>query len=161
MAIARTTPAAAASRPRPARSPAAHGAAPPAPAAGRPATVDEYIAGFTPGVAAILEAVRRTVRQAAPEAQETISYRMPAFVQSGVLVYFAAFKRHVGLYPPVVGDAALEADAARYAGEKGNLRFPLDEPMPHALIGRIVRHRLRQNLARAAARPARRRGGTP
>lgn len=121
-----------------------------------PKDIDAYIAAFSPEVRAILEEVRSTIRKAAPDAQETISYQIPAFTLGGVLVYFAAFKKHIGFYPPVRGDARLEKAAAVYAGEKGNLRFPLDEPMPHGLIERIVKLRVRQNLARASERAARR-----
>ena len=116
------------------------------------ATVDDYIAAFAPAVQAVLRQVRQTVREAAPDAEEGISYQIPAFRQDGVLVYFAAFKSHVGFYPPVSGDAALQAAVAPYAGAKGNLRFPLDQPMPLELIGRITRLRLQQNQARRAAR---------
>ena len=117
----------------------------------KPATIDEYIAAFPEHVAAILARIRATVRAAAPEAEETISYQMPAFRQNGILIYFAAFKNHIGVYPPVTGDARLESAVAKYAGEKGNLRFPLDRPVPYALIARIVRHRVRQNAGRATA----------
>jgi uncharacterized protein YdhG (YjbR/CyaY superfamily) len=116
-----------------------------------PANVDEYIAAFPPAIQAVLQQVRQAVRSAAPEAQEIISYRMPALKQHGVLVYFAAFKNHIGFYPPIRGDAGLEAAVARYAGEKGNLRFPLDEPMPLALIERLARLRARQDAAKFAA----------
>jgi uncharacterized protein YdhG (YjbR/CyaY superfamily) len=110
-----------------------------------PRDIDEYISGFAPEVRLILERIRSTIRRAAPGAQETISYQIPAFRQDGVLVYFAAFKKHIGFYPPVRGDAALEKAVGRYAGEKGNLRFPLDEPIPYALIARIVKLRARQD----------------
>jgi uncharacterized protein YdhG (YjbR/CyaY superfamily) len=124
--------------------------------AAAPSDIDGYIATFPPDVRAILESIRATIQKAAPDAQETISYRIPAFTLHGMLVYFAAFKHHIGFYPPVRGDAALEKAVARYAGEKGNLRFPLDEPMPLRLIARIVKLRARQNLAKAATkRPAR------
>ena len=73
-----------------------------------PQNIDNYIALFSPEVQAILQRIRSTIKQAAPDAQETISYRMPAFTLNGILVYFAAFKKHVGLYPPVRGDARLE-----------------------------------------------------
>jgi len=116
------------------------------------ATVDSYIAGFPPAIRAVLRKVRQTVRKAAPDAEETISYRMPAYKLHGVLVYFAAFKAHIGLYPPLSGDAALQAEVAPYAGEKGNLRFPLDQPIPYDLIARIVAHKRAQNLAKAAAK---------
>ena len=101
---------------------------------------------------AILERVRSTVRKAAPGAQETISYRIPTFTLNGTLVHFAAFKNHIGFYPPVKGDARLENLISRYAGEKGNLRFPLDQPMPYGLIERIVKLRVKQNLAKTAAK---------
>lgn len=117
-----------------------------------PQGIDEYIAAFPPEVQAILERIRSTVREAAPDAQEVISYRMPAFKLNGILVYFAAFKKHIGLYPPMKGDARLERAIARYAGEKGNLRFPLDQPIPYDLIARIVKLRVKQNLAKEAAK---------
>jgi uncharacterized protein YdhG (YjbR/CyaY superfamily) len=111
------------------------------------AEVDAYIARFPKPVQALLRKVRRTVRTAAPDATELISYRIPAYRQNRILVYFAGFKAHVGLFPPVRGNAALERAVAKYAGPKGNLRFPYDEPLPHALIARIVRHKLRQDAA--------------
>lgn len=117
-----------------------------------PASVDEYIASFAPDVQALLQAVRAAVKAAAPNATEVISYRMPALKQHGVLVYFAAFKNHIGFYPPIKGDARLEKQASRYAGEKGNLRFPLNEPIPYALIGALTRLRSEQDAAKAAAR---------
>jgi uncharacterized protein YdhG (YjbR/CyaY superfamily) len=113
-----------------------------------PRNIDEYIASFSPEVQAILEKIRVTIRDAAPDAQETISYNMPAFRLNGVLVYFAAFKKHIGLYPPVRGDARLEKVISKYAGEKGNLQFPHDQPIPYALIERIVKLRMKQNLSK-------------
>ena len=117
-----------------------------------PENIDAYIAAFSPEVQAILQRIRLTIRTSAPDAQETISYRIPAFTLDGVLVYFAAFKSHVGFYPPVSGDARLEKAVSPYAGEKGNLRFPLDRPIPYDLIERIVKLRVKQNLAKAALR---------
>ena len=116
-----------------------------------PKNVDEYMASCSPEVRAILEKIRATIKNAAPDAKETISYKMPAFTLNGVLVYFAAFKKHVGLYPPIRGDAKLQKAASRYAGEKGNLRFPLDRPIPCHLIERIVKLRVKQNLVKARA----------
>ena len=104
--------------------------------------IDEYIASFPPDVREVLHKVRATIRAAAPQATEKISYQMPAFFQDGVLAYFGGFKKHIGFYPPVRGDAKLVRDAAPYAGEKGNLRFPLDQPIPHDLIRRIVASRV-------------------
>jgi uncharacterized protein YdhG (YjbR/CyaY superfamily) len=117
-----------------------------------PRNIDEYIAGFAPEVRAILRKIRSTVRKAAPRATERISYQMPAFTLDRDLIYFAAFKKHIGLYPPVRGDARLKKDAAPYAGEKGNLKFPLDEPIPYALIGRIVKARVKEQQERAPAK---------
>ncbi len=77
---------------------------------------------------------------------------MPAFKMNGILVYFAAWKNHIGLYPPISGDKAIEKAASRYAGPKGNLQFPLAEPIPYALIERIVKLRVKQDLAKVAAR---------
>jgi uncharacterized protein YdhG (YjbR/CyaY superfamily) len=114
--------------------------------------IDSYIAQFPPEVQAILEKVRATIRNAAPEAEETISYKMPSFKQHGILVHFAAWKEHIGLYPPISGNKTLEKAVARYAGPKGNLQFPLNEPIPYELIERIVKLRVKQDSERAAAR---------
>jgi uncharacterized protein YdhG (YjbR/CyaY superfamily) len=121
-----------------------------------PRTIAAYIATFPPDVRTILKKIRATVAAAAPDAEEKISYRIPAFAQDGILIYFAAFKTHIGVFPPVSGDPRLERALSRYRGPKGNLKFPLDEPVPYGLIKRIVAHRLRQNLAKAAARRKRR-----
>ena len=117
-----------------------------------PTNIDEYIAVSPPNVRPILEKIRATIKRAAPAARERISYRMPAFALEGDLVYFAAFKEHIGLYPPVRGDAQLMKDIAAYAGPKGNLRFPLDERIPYGLISRIVKAHVRENQKRAEAR---------
>lgn len=117
-----------------------------------PESVDAYISSLPPDVQAILQRIRSIVHKVAPQAQEAIGYGMPAFRLHGILLYFAAFRHHVGLYPPVSGDAALERAVAPYAGPKGNLRFPLDEPIPFELIERIARLRLKQDLAKAGAR---------
>jgi uncharacterized protein YdhG (YjbR/CyaY superfamily) len=116
-----------------------------------PASVDEYIAGFPAGIQAVLRAVRATVRAAAPDAEERISYRMPAVYQHGVVVYFAAFKRHIGLFPPVE-DPVVRARVAPNAGPKGNLQFPYDRPIPHQVIAAVVKARLQANEVWAAAR---------
>jgi len=118
-------------------------------------SVDAYILKFPTGVQTVLRKVRETIRRAAPDAKETISYQMPAFKQHGILVYFAAWKKHIGLYPPISGHKALEEAVARYAGPKGNLQFPLDEPIPYELIERIVRLRVKQDAAKAAAKKRR------
>jgi uncharacterized protein YdhG (YjbR/CyaY superfamily) len=121
----------------------------------KPANIDSYISAFPKNVQQVLTKVRRTIRAAAPKATEVISYNMPAFKQHGMVVYFAGFKSHVGLYPPVRGNAALQKAIAKYAGPKGNLKFPYADPLPLTLIGRIVRHQVKQDLVRAAARKRR------
>jgi uncharacterized protein YdhG (YjbR/CyaY superfamily) len=118
-------------------------------AAPTPKTIDEYIASAPGEVQPILERIRLTVRKAAPRAEERISYRMPAFFLDGVLIYFAAFKKHIGVFPPV-RDESLSAELSKYAGPKGNLQFPLSEPVPYGLITKIVKVRLRENRARKA-----------
>jgi uncharacterized protein YdhG (YjbR/CyaY superfamily) len=117
-----------------------------------PNDIDAYIVQFPTDVQEILQKVRETIRTAAPMAKELISYQMPAFRQHGILVYFAAWKKHIGLYPPISGDAAIEKAVAKYAGPKGNLQFPLDEPIPYNLIKRIVRLRVKQDRERAEAK---------
>src|SRR5262245_11614082 len=112
-------------------------------------TIDEYIVTFPPKVQAILKKIRLAVKKTAPKAEEKISYRMPAFFQNGVLIYFAAFKNHIGVFPPVTGDATLMKQLAPYRGPKGNLKFPLGEPIPYNLISRIAKARLKLNLERA------------
>lgn len=114
--------------------------------------VDEYIAGFPPEVQVILQRVRQVVRESAPQAQEVISYGMPALKLNGIVVYFAAFKAHIGLYPPVSGDARLQKAVASHAGEKGNLRFPYNEPIPYDLIARVTEVRAKQDSAKALNR---------
>jgi uncharacterized protein YdhG (YjbR/CyaY superfamily) len=118
----------------------------------RPKNIDEYIAAFPPEIQAILEKVRLTIRKAAPEAEEKISYQIPTFALMGNLIHFAAFKNHIGLYPPVKGDEKLKAEIAPYRNERGNLKFPLDKPIPYKLIGRIVKLRVKEQLERAEAK---------
>ena len=116
-----------------------------------PTTIDEYIAAAPREVRPILEKIRKTIQKAAPAAQEKISYQIPTFTLQGNLVHFAAFQKHIGFYPPV-RDKKVRIEASVYAGEKGNLRFPLDRPIPYALIGRIVKARVRENQERADER---------
>jgi len=115
----------------------------------KPATIDDYIASASSEVQPILHEIRRTIQVAAPNAEETISYAIPAFRLNGILVYFAAFKKHIGLYPPIRGDATLMKAITPYAGPKGNLQFPLDQPIPYKLIERIVKLRVKQVTAKA------------
>lgn len=117
----------------------------------KPKTIDEYIAGFPPGIQEILQKIRQTIKQAAPEAEETIKYQMPTFTLKGNLVHFAAFKNHIGLYPTPSGTAKFKTELSVYAGAKGSVRFPLDQPIPFDLIGDIVKFRAKENLDKAAA----------
>lgn len=118
-----------------------------------PRTIDEYIAGFPPDVQAILEKIRATIREVAPAAEEIISYQIPTFTLNGrYLVYFAAYQKHIGLYPAPRGVEAFREELAAYGGGKGTVRFPLDKPIPFDLIGRIVAFRVKENLGRAEAK---------
>lgn len=101
-------------------------------------TIDDYLATVTPEAKLILEEIRNLIHLKVPEAQETISYQLPAFKLKRTFIYFAAFKKHIGVYPPVTGDKSLVAATACYRNEKGNLSFSLDVPIPFELIGRIA-----------------------
>jgi uncharacterized protein YdhG (YjbR/CyaY superfamily) len=118
-----------------------------------PKTIDEYIANFPQEVQAILEKIRMTIKNAAPDAEETISYQMPTFTLEGhYLVYFAAFKKHIGFYPAPIGIAEFEADLVGYESGKGTVKFPLDKPIPFDLIRKIVLYRAQENAERAAGK---------
>lgn len=110
-----------------------------------PQSVDEYVASCPKDVQPILEQLRATVREAAPQAEETISYRMPAYKQNGILVYFAAFKDHIGFFPTADGVEAFKNKLSAYKTSKGTLKFPLDRPMPLELVKEIVRYRVKKN----------------
>jgi uncharacterized protein YdhG (YjbR/CyaY superfamily) len=111
-----------------------------------PKDIDEYIAGFPKDVQEILQQIRMTIRQAAPDAEETIKYQMPTFTLKGNLVHFAAFKKHIGFYPAPRGIEELKEEIAPYEGAKSSLRFPLDEPIPFGLIRKIVKLRAEKRL---------------
>jgi uncharacterized protein YdhG (YjbR/CyaY superfamily) len=119
-------------------------------------SIDEYIATFPADIQALLETMRATIRAAAPEAEEKISYQMPTFFLNGNLVHFAAFKNHIGFYPASSGIEAFKDELVAYAGSKGAVRFPLDKPLPLDLVGRIVKLRVAENLDRAAAKSLKR-----
>ena len=114
--------------------------------------IDEYIAGFPRDVQQILQKIRTTIRRAAPQAEEVISYQMPTFRLEGNLVHFAAFKNHIGLYPTPSGTEKFREELSPYQTGKGSIRFPLDKPIPYGLIGRIVKFRAKENLERSKAR---------
>jgi uncharacterized protein YdhG (YjbR/CyaY superfamily) len=110
-------------------------------------TIDEYIKTFPEDVQAILEKIRQTIRKAAPEAVETISYQMPAFKLNGRnLVYFAAWKNHIGFYPMPSGTEAFKKELSPYKGAKGSVRFPIEKPIPYDLVKKIVIFRVKENL---------------
>ena len=115
----------------------------------KPETIDAYIAGFPTGIQKILQQVRVTIKKAAPQAAETIKYAMPTFTLNGNLVHFAAFKNHIGFYPAPMGIEAFKKELSVYKGAKGSVQFPLDQPMPLALITKIVAFRVTQNLEKA------------
>ena len=117
-----------------------------------PQEIDEYIARFPDDVRQTLEKIRMTVRKAAPNAQETISYQIPTFTLYGNLVHFAAFKKHIGFYPGPSGIEKFTDELSVYDGAKGSVQFPLDKPIPYRLISRIVKFRLNKNLKKAEAK---------
>ena len=116
-------------------------------------TIDAYIADFPKTVQQILQKVRATIKTAAPDAKETIKYGIPTFTLNGNLVHFGGYKEHIGFYPAPAGIAEFKKELAPYASGKGTIRFPLDKPIPFALITRIVKFRVKKNLAKAKAKP--------
>ena len=112
-------------------------------------SIDEYIATFPKDIQKILEELRATIKAAAPDAEEKISYQMPTFFLNGNLVHFAAFKKHIGFYPTPSGIEAFQKELSAYEGAKGSVQFPLDKPMPLKLITRIVKFRVAENLKKA------------
>lgn len=114
-----------------------------------PTSIDQYIAGFPRDVQRILEQIRTTIRKAAPDAREAIKYQIPTFVLHGNLVHFAAFKNHIGFYPTPSGIEAFKDELSRYDCAKGSVQFPIDQPMPLALIAKIVRFRVKDAEGKA------------
>jgi len=113
----------------------------------KPSTIDEYIASFPDDVQGILKTMRRTIKKAAPTAEETIRYQMPTFKLNGKnLVHFAAFKHHIGFYPIPSGITAFQKELSVYKQGKGSVQFPLDKPMPYDLVRRIVLFRVNETL---------------
>ena len=112
----------------------------------KPASIDEYIAGFPRETQLILNKIRSTIRDEAPQATETINYQIPTFTLNGNLVHFAAFKNHIGFYPTPSGMTAFANELSAYKGAKGSVQFPLDQPIPYDLIARIVRFRVEENI---------------
>lgn len=112
-------------------------------------SVDEYISTFPKNIQIILQRIRKTIRQSAPKAEETIRYRIPTLRLNGNLVHFAAFKDHIGFFPTSSPRLAFKKELSRYKGGKGTIQFPLDEPIPYDLIKKIVEYRVKENLADA------------
>ncbi len=115
-------------------------------------TVDEYLSALPANTKAILKEVRKTIRQAAPQAEELISYNMPAFRLNGMLVYYAAWKDHVGFYPVSSAIKAFQKELSDYKTSKGAIQFPIDRPIPFGLITKIVKFRVKENLEKAKAK---------
>jgi uncharacterized protein YdhG (YjbR/CyaY superfamily) len=109
-------------------------------------TIDEYIAASPQNVQNILEEIRQAIKESAPQAEEVISYQMPAFRFNGILVYFAAFKNHIGFFPTTSAMGEFKKELTGYAVSKGTIRFPLDKPIPFDLVKKIVRFRVKENL---------------
>ncbi len=112
-------------------------------------SIDEYIATFPKDIQKILQELRATIKAAAPDSEEKISYQMPTFFMNGNLVHFAAFKKHIGFYPTPSGIEAFQKELSVYDGAKGSVQFPIDEPMPLKLIRRIVKFRVAENIKKA------------
>ena len=112
-------------------------------------TIDEYIETFPTNIQAVLQELRRTIRKAAPKAEETISYQIPTFRLNGNLVHFGAFKDHVGFFPTSSGIRAFKRELSQYEVSTGTVRFPLDKPLPLSLVSRIVKFRVKENLERS------------
>jgi uncharacterized protein YdhG (YjbR/CyaY superfamily) len=111
--------------------------------------IDSYIALYPPDVRKLLEQVRSTIRKAAPDAQEKIGYGIPTFTLHGNLVHFGGFKNHIGFYPGPDAIVAFKKELSVYNGAKGSIQFPIDKPMPLALITKMVKYRLAQNIEKA------------
>lgn len=109
-------------------------------------SVDQYIASQTEAVKPLLESIRKTIKEAAPEAEECISYQMPAYKFKGPLVYFAAYKNHIGFYPTGTGIKAFQKEIGGYKNSKGAVQFALNQPIPHDLIQKIVVFKVNENL---------------
>jgi uncharacterized protein YdhG (YjbR/CyaY superfamily) len=111
--------------------------------------IDSYISLFSDDIRVFLQQLRATIKKAAPEAQEVISYQMPAYKYYGILVYFAGYKNHIGFYPAGSVIEAFKSEVASYKGGKGTLRFSLQEPLPLELIYRMVLYRVKENKLKA------------
>lgn len=118
----------------------------------KPATIDDYIAGFPTKVQERLESIREIIQKAVPEAEEAIKYQIPTFTLQGNLISFAAYKNHIGLYPTPKGNEEFQKELAAYKSEKHTAKFPHDKPLPLKLIRDIVKFRLEEHLEKVAAK---------
>lgn len=116
------------------------------------ATIDEYILQFSPEIQEILQTLRKTIRESAPEAEEKISYQMPTYYLKGNLVHFAAFKNHIGFYPTPSAIEEYKQELSVYKGAKGTIQFPITKALPYELISRIVKFRVAENISKAEDR---------
>src|SRR5688572_13212939 len=114
-----------------------------------PGNIDEYIATFPAHIQKLLNQLHKTIRKTAPEAEESISYQMPAFKLNGPLVYFAGYNNHIGFYPTPSGIEKFQQELSKYKSSKGAVQFPIDEPLPLELVSRIVRFRVKENHEKA------------
>lgn len=112
-------------------------------------TIDEYIMQFPTEVQEKLKTLRKVIKEAAPEAEEKISYKMPTFTLHGNLVHFAGYKNHIGFYPAPSGIEAFKEELSKYKGAKGSVQFPIKEPLPYELIIKIVEYRVIENMRKA------------
>lgn len=119
-------------------------------------SIDEYIAAFPEEIQQILKELRATIKASAPDAEEKISYQIPAFSLKGNLVYFAAFKKHIGFYPTSSGTQAFKHELSIYEGAKGSVKFPIDKPLPLKLISKIVKFRVAENIKKAKIKSSKR-----
>lgn len=115
-------------------------------------TIDEFIASYPADVQAVLQKIRTTIQKAAPKAKETINYGIPTFTLEGNLVHFSAFKAHIGFYPTPSGIEKFKQELSAYELAKGSVKFPLDKPIPYALITKIVKFRVKENLEKAKSK---------
>lgn len=118
--------------------------------------IDAFIAKYPKDVQMILNKIRETIRNAAPGAEETINYGIPTFILNGNLVHFSAFKTHIGFYPMPSGIEKFKKELSKYEGAKGSVKFPLDKPIPYVLIEKIVKFRVKENLAKSAGKKRKR-----
>ena len=117
-------------------------------------TVDEYISAFPAHTQALMQELRKTIREVAPRAEEMISYNMPAFKLQGMLVWYASYKKHICFYPKAGAIEAFKKELSVYKGAKGSVQFPVDEPLPLKLIAKIVKYRVKENLEQAKEKAA-------